>query len=163
MDTTPGSFGEWVKYRRRTLDLTQKELAHRAGCSLTALQKIEGDERRPSRQLAGRLIDFLDVPPGQRPLLLKIARGERMMETLPPTPQPVWPSQLESTPARLPTSSTLLVGREKELTEIARLFQDPHCRLLTLTGSGGVGKTRLALESARQMQDTLKNGACFVH
>ena len=84
MDTTPGSFGEWVKYRRRTLDLSQKELAHRAGCSLTALQKIEGDERRPSRQLAGRLIDFLDVPPEQRPLLLKIARGERMMETLLP-------------------------------------------------------------------------------
>ena len=162
MDTTPGSFGEWVKHRRRTLDLTQKELAHRAGCSLTALQKIEGDERRPSRQLAGRLIDFLEVPPEQRPLLLKIARGERMMEALPSTPQPVGPSQVESIPARLPVPSTALVGRETELSEIARLFQNQHCRLLTLTGSGGVGKTRLALESARQMQDTLKNGACFV-
>ena len=162
MDTTPVSFGEWVKHRRRTLDLTQKELAHRAGCSLTALQKIERDERRPSRQLAGRLIDFLEVPPEQRPLLLKIARGERMMEAFPSTPQPVWRSQLESIPARLPVPSTPLVGREKELTEIARLFQNQHCRLLTLTGSGGVGKTRLALELARQMQDTLKNGACFV-
>ena len=78
------------------LDLTQKELAQRAGCSVAALQKIESDERRPSRQLAERLVDFLEVPSDQRALLLKVARRERMTETLPPTPLPATPPQEES-------------------------------------------------------------------
>jgi predicted ATPase/transcriptional regulator with XRE-family HTH domain len=159
----PVSFGEWVKRRRKSLDLTQKELAERVGCSIAALQKIERDERRPSRQMAGRIIDFLEVSPEQHSILLKIARGERAMETLPSKPEPVpaIPSA-GSAPMRLPVPTTPLVGRETELAHITRLFQDPHCRLLTLTGSGGVGKTRLALEAARQVQDALKNGACFV-
>jgi transcriptional regulator with XRE-family HTH domain len=80
------------------LDLTQKELAQRAGCSVVALQKIERDERRPSRQLAERLADFLEVPPDQRALLLKVARGERMVEALPSVPQPAPPSLKESNP-----------------------------------------------------------------
>jgi len=84
------------------------------------------------------------------------------MDTLPSTPSPVPLPQTESSPTHLPVPTTPLVGREKELIEIARLFQDPHCRLLTLTGSGGVGKTRLALEAARQLQDRLRQGACFV-
>ena len=166
MDGIPVSFGEWVKRRRRMLDLTQKELAQRAGCSVAALQKIERDERRPSRQLAGRLIDFLEVPPEQKALLLKVARRERMAEALPSIPLAVTPSPKESDPPRsrseLPLPAALLVGRESELAEIARLFGDPHCRLLTLTGSGGVGKTRLALEAARQIQERMADGACFV-
>jgi hypothetical protein len=120
---------------QRTLDLTQ-ELAHVLDVP-PCLQKIERDERRPSRQLAGRLIDFLEVPPEQRPLLLKIARGERMMETLPSTPQPVWPSQPESIPARLPVPSTPLVGREKELTEIAGCFRSA----LSFTHADGVRRS----------------------
>ena len=61
------SFGSWVRRRRKALDLLQKELASRVGCSVTALQKIESDERRPSRQLAERLAESLDVPADQRP------------------------------------------------------------------------------------------------
>ena len=99
--------------------------------------------------------------PRNNVLSLKIARGERMMETLPSTPQPVWSSQLESIQARLPIPSTPLVGREKELTEITRLFRNPHCRLLTLTGPGGVGKTRLALELTRQMQRLVQEWRVF--
>ncbi|MFT3890064.1 MAG: helix-turn-helix domain-containing protein [Anaerolineales bacterium] len=158
----PISFGDWVKRRRKALDMTQNELANRVGCSTAALQKIERDERRPSRPMAERIIDCLDVPPDQRTLLLKIARGDRTVEALPSTPAPVTAPQAETTPTRLPIPTTPLVGRETELNEIARLFRDPHCRLLTLTGSGGIGKTRLALEAARQMQVTLTNGACFV-
>ncbi|HMB22779.1 MAG TPA: helix-turn-helix domain-containing protein [Anaerolineales bacterium] len=162
----PVSFGEWVKRRRRMLDLTQKELAQRAGCSVAALQKIERDERRPSRQLAGRLLDFLEVSPEQKVVLLKIARRERTAEALPPLHSSVTALPKESDPPRFRSELSLpaapLVGREAELAEITRLFDDPHCRLLTLTGSGGVGKTRLALEAARQIQTGMANGACFV-
>src|SRR5260370_9106573 len=45
--------------------------------------------------------------------------------------------------------STPFVGRDPELAQIARLLADPHCKLLTLVGPGGIGKTRLALETAR--------------
>src|SRR5688572_27353964 len=43
------------------------------------------------------------------------------------------------------------IGRSDELTELAALFADPACRLLTLLGPGGIGKTRLALEAAQQI------------
>src|SRR4051812_46190491 len=53
-------------------------------------------------------------------------------------------------PDRLPTSATPFIGRTEELADIAALLGDPACRLLTLLGPGGIGKTRLALEAARQ-------------
>ena len=48
----------------------------------------------------------------------------------------------------LPALLTSFVGRENELTHVADLLATPACRLLTLIGSGGVGKTRLAIEAA---------------
>ena len=74
MDTVV-SFGDWVRRRRKALDLTQQQLAHRVGCSVTALQKIERDERRPSRQLAALLAEQLQVPADQRDLFIIVARG----------------------------------------------------------------------------------------
>jgi predicted ATPase/DNA-binding SARP family transcriptional activator len=66
-------------------------------------------------------------------------------------------------PHNLPTQATPLVGREAELAEITdRLVNDPGCRLLTLVGPGGVGKTRLALQVATQALDHFADGAFFV-
>lgn len=48
----------------------------------------------------------------------------------------------------LPPQPTPFIGRERELAEIAELLLDPACRLLTLVGPGGTGKTRLAIEAA---------------
>src|SRR5260221_10898207 len=50
----------------------------------------------------------------------------------------------------LPHQPTPFIGRDKELTAIARRLQDPNCRLLTVVGPGGIGKTRLALQAAEQ-------------
>ena len=47
-----GTFGAWLRTRRKQLDLTQAELGRRAGCSGAAIRKIEAGERKPSRQLA---------------------------------------------------------------------------------------------------------------
>ncbi len=62
----------------------------------------------------------------------------------------------------LPEQPTPFIGRERELAEIADLLSDPGCRLLTLTGPGGIGKTRLALQAARQQVELFSHGACFV-
>lgn len=59
---------------------------------------------------------------------------------------------------RLPLQPTSFIGREKELTEIAALLADKDCRLLTVVGPGGIGKTRLALEVARQQEPYFKDG-----
>jgi transcriptional regulator with XRE-family HTH domain len=55
------SFGDWVRRRRKALDLTQAALAQRVGCAVITIQKIEADERRPSRQIAERLADQLAI------------------------------------------------------------------------------------------------------
>ncbi len=63
---------------------------------------------------------------------------------------------------RLPAQLTSFVGRERERIELARRLEDPACRLLTLTGPGGVGKTRLALQVAADVQDDFADGVTFV-
>jgi len=62
----------------------------------------------------------------------------------------------------LPTPLTPFVGREAELAEIEQHLQDPECRLLTLVGPGGSGKTRLALEAAAGQVERFGHGVFFV-
>lgn len=62
----------------------------------------------------------------------------------------------------LPQPASPLVGRQGELDELARMLANPECRLLTLLGPGGIGKTRLALELAHDLNDRFSYGACFV-
>lgn len=177
MDTQT-SFGVWVRQRRRALDMLQKELADSAGCSTATLQKIERDERRPSRQLAERLAVCLNVPPEEQAIFMQVARGERLVtrlgpvESLPvghaPLPIPTTPlagREIEVLPVGrtpLPTPATPLVGRELELIEIGQLLRDPQCRMLTLVGRGGIGKTRLALAAAHHEQSASVLEVAFV-
>ena len=67
---------------------------------------------------------------------------------------------------RLPAPPTPFVGREEELAEITGLLKDPQCRLLSLVGPGGIGKTRLAIEAASQLAQSipqdLSGGIYFV-
>jgi predicted ATPase/class 3 adenylate cyclase len=69
-------------------------------------------------------------------------------------------SSLDNTPNNLPTHLTSFVGRDRELAEGLRLLASS--RLLTLTGPGGTGKTRLAIQLAAEASDTFKHGVFFV-
>jgi predicted ATPase/transcriptional regulator with XRE-family HTH domain len=158
------SFGNWVKRRRKSLDLTQQGLAERVGCSLATIVKIESDERRPSRQIAELLAQCLEIPPDQREQFLKVARRDKTIESLeaiaeseaPPPAQPVHSTY------HIPHSPGSLIGREFELTEIVRLVQDPRCRLLTLTGQGGIGKTHLSIHTASLLAEGKQAPVAFV-
>ena len=159
------SFGDWIRRRRKALDLTQKELAQRVGCSPSAIIKIEADERRPSRQIAGLLAQHLEIPPEQRSLFIKVARQEKGYSSLPDVPTlskvgEAWAFKPHR--SNLPVIPTLFVGRENEVDIVSSLLLDPSCRLLTLTGPGGVGKTRLAVEVARKLEDRFKDGVFFL-
>jgi len=159
------SFGSWIKRRRKALDLSQQELADRVGCSLSAIFKIESDDRRPSQQIAVLLAEHLQIPPEQRALFLRVARREKMVESLEPLPIPLEPLEQPSpAPPNLKLSRPLtpLVGREHEVNLVVQQLYEPNCRMLTLTGLGGVGKTRLALEAASQLQEAFAGGVFFV-
>jgi predicted ATPase/DNA-binding SARP family transcriptional activator len=65
-------------------------------------------------------------------------------------------------PAVLPAPPNALLGRERQLDELRQLLLRERVRLIVLTGAGGSGKTRLALEAARQTSASFANGACFV-
>src|SRR5438128_7075965 len=69
---------------------------------------------------------------------------------------------LEAGMKNLPLPRTSFVGRASELEAIDRLLEDPGCRLLTLVGPGGAGKTRLALEAAARRVDRYPHGVHFV-
>jgi predicted ATPase/transcriptional regulator with XRE-family HTH domain len=161
------SFGLWLKQRRQALNLTQADLARCVGYSVAAIRKIEADERRPSRQGAELLADCLDIPLAERPTFLKVIRAELRVDHL-ATVSPTEPTSHGSAapPPRLtpplPAPPTPLVGREHELATIARLLQDANCRLLTLVGPGGIGKTRLALETAHHRQPAFAGDVYFV-
>lgn len=171
------SFGIWIKRRRKALDLTQHELARRVGCSPSLIFKIESDERRPSRQIVELLAQHLDIPPDQHVLFLKVARQEKAIDglgSLSPRPGAALPPGASlSTPEpdsvfiqphiHLPQPANPLIGREFELAEIMKLVEDPKCRLLTLTGAGGIGKTSLALEAASQGQAEFDHGGVFIN
>ena len=177
----PGSFGEWLKRRRKALDLTLKELAERAGCSTFALRKIESGERRPSKQLAGLLSTALEIPEQEQSTFIRVARGDLNLERLRisnPHIPPVAVSDLlalqqtqitaslkpdlQPVSHHLPLPATALLGRGAELAALERLFKDSTCRLLTLTGMGGIGKTRLAIEFASCQLAMFPGGVQYV-
>jgi predicted ATPase/DNA-binding SARP family transcriptional activator len=73
------------------------------------------------------------------------------------------PAERAATPAPdLPRPLTALVGRERELARLRELLDDPACRLVTLVGPGGIGKTRLAVEVAATREGRHRDGAVFV-
>lgn len=158
-DEQPATFGEWLRRRRLALDLTQAELAQRAGCSVAGLRKIETGERRPSKQLAALLADALTVPPDRRETFVRVARGELRPERLDPSPPT---AASPSFTAALPVWPTPFIGRAEELNALSELLLDRDCRLLTLVGPGGMGKTRLAAQVAGRAADRFAHGACFV-
>ncbi len=148
------TFGKWLHQRRRRLDLTQQELADQAGCARITLSRIEAGTLKPSKELALILLDKLGIPNEEHSQWVIFARG---LSGYPgeapdrPTKQP---------PTNLPIPLTSFIGREKERREVVFLIN--KYRLVTLTGSGGVGKTRLALQIGAELAGSFPNGVWFV-
>jgi predicted ATPase/DNA-binding SARP family transcriptional activator len=98
------------------------------------------------------LVDELGIEPGES--LRKLERAILAHDTSLDAPQAT-----STSPRRVPTPPTPLLGREAELDAVAALVRLDDTRLLTLTGIGGIGKTRLALELVRRLAPEFQHGA----
>ncbi len=155
------SFGYWVMRRRKALDLTRAGLAQQVSCSPETIKKIERDERRPSRQVAELLAEALAVPGEERELFLQAARGERPADQLSLTGQPLHLKAHRGKPSHnLPRHLTHFIGREREIVAVRQLVI--RSRLVTLTGVGGSGKTRLAMKVVEDLLDAFPDGIWLV-
>ena len=144
------SFGVWLRNQRRLLDLTRQALASQAGCAEITLRRIENGTLKPSKELALILLEKLGVPENERPQWIQFARG------LTGYPKQSVDSFPTKSLTNLPSLLTTFIGREKEQAEIIQHL-NKH-RLVTLMGSGGVGKTRLSIKVGEQVMADYSNG-----
>jgi len=146
------SFGARLKALREASGFTQEELATIAGLSVHAVSALErGHRRRPQVDTVRALASALDLKGPARDGFLAIARP-------PAAATPIH----ELGAIGLPVPLTALVGRDADLSALARWLDDPNARLITLTGPGGVGKTRLAIHVARTVADAARTYVAFV-
>lgn len=153
-------FGQWLKQRRKALDLTQRDLAQRIGCAVVTIQKIEEGERRPSKQIAELLADQLEVPAEGREEFIRAARQSGASHRQSPeSGPPIRVVRPQGIPTNLPAPLTPLIGREREFATVCTLITRADVRLVTLIGPPGVGKSRLSIAvgewaAQRRSEDT---------
>jgi predicted ATPase/DNA-binding XRE family transcriptional regulator len=148
----PGSFGAQLKALREAAGFTQEELATIAGLSVHAVSALErGQRRRPHADTVRALSSALDLTETTRDALVGSARASAQTAVV---------DELGGAP--LPVPPTVLLGRDADVQTLRRWLADRPSRLITLTGTGGSGKTRLALELARAIADEGATRVVFV-
>src|SRR5438270_5627145 len=151
---SPAPFGELLKRHRRFRGLTQEELAERSTLSVRAISDLErGLKYRPRKDTVQLLADALELRGIDRDSFQRAARQAGALQLVAAEGEVLGElrsvEQVSATPpTNLPDEPTPFVGREDEITALVALLQQPKVRLVTLTGPGGSGKTRLALEVA---------------
>jgi len=151
------AFGQALREHRYARRLTQAELAERAGLSERAISDLERGLKAPQRATVRMLVDALALSPDAADAFESAARSrvpahERLVEDL--------------AQHNLPPVLTSFVGRGSEIAELRQVLDpvasaDPPTHLVTLTGAGGCGKTRLAVELARRMLAAFPDGVWF--
>jgi predicted ATPase len=136
----PEVFGDLLLELRVGRGLSQEDLAADAKVSVRAISDLErGVTRRPHRDTIRALAAALALPGSDRATFGRLARQA-------PPARPARRSEEQR--IDVPAPATSLLGRESDLDALVRKVRDPGVRLITVTGVGGVGKTRLAIEVA---------------
>jgi predicted ATPase/transcriptional regulator with XRE-family HTH domain len=151
------SFGELLRRFRVAAGLTQEELAERAGLSRRGITDLErGARTTPRRETLDLLATALGLAGNDRATFVATAR--RRSSALAASPR----MPLDTHRHNLPVQPTSLLGRAEQLAALTALLRRTDVRLVTLTGSGGIGKTRLAVQVAAELVDDFLDGVWFV-
>jgi predicted ATPase/DNA-binding SARP family transcriptional activator len=155
-----------IPYARRWLALDPlHEPAHRQLMQLYAWSDQQAAALRQYELCCQTLAAELDLLPAPETTALYLQiRDRKIDQKTDRTDTRIQPEAHPHTPRHnLPIQTSSFIGREIELAEIQRLLlHEPDCRLLSLVGPGGIGKTRLALMGAAQMRTAFADGATFV-
>jgi len=169
-DDAAAGFGKVLRRLRRAAGLTQEELAARAGLSARGVADLErGARRTPRRDTVALLVAALDASPPDEAALLAAARRPAAPTDAAARPSADDDDQAASAPSQgdqarhnLPYQPTQLLGRSQQLAALTTLLRRADVRLVTLTGPGGIGKTRLAIQVATELVASYPDGAWFV-
>src|SRR5262245_26148438 len=147
MHGQPAAFGEQLRRYRMRAGLTQEGLAERAGLKATTISALErGARRLPYLDTRRRLAVALGLAALEQAAFIAAGLGARRVRaTSPPAALPVL--------GNLPVQRTPLIGRQRAVGALRDLLRQDQARLITLTGVGGCGKTRLALRVAHDVAD----------
>lgn len=146
-------FGALLRQFREAAGLSQEQLAERTGLSQRGISDLERGLRTAPRPETFRMLaDGLDLTDLQRTQLRTAIAATK--------PSSFHPSA--HAPPGIPTPSSPFIGRAGDLESIAGTLENEKARLITLTGPGGVGKTRIAVEAARRLANRYVHGAMFV-
>lgn len=159
------SFGELLKFLRRRAGLSQRELSIAVGYSEAQISRLERNERAPDTAiLAARFVEALNLDKEKEWTARLLQLGAESRAEREPK---IEASHAAPASHNLPIQFTSFIGREQELAELKSLLRTLHeqgaGRLLTLTGAGGSGKTRLALRVAAESVNDFPDGVWFVN
>ena len=152
------TFGALLRRYRLRAGLTHEALAERAEVSAAAIAALErGRRHHPYPHTVSRLAEALDLSSEERTAFGALASARGAHAILPP------PGIPRKAPAyNLPAPRTRLIGRERDVATLVELVPVHPGRLVTLTGVGGSGKTRLALRVADDLVEAFPDGVWLV-
>jgi predicted ATPase/transcriptional regulator with XRE-family HTH domain len=161
----PIPFGPLLRQQRIAAGLTQEALAERTGLGVRSIQHLEGGAHLPHRETIDRLIKALGLSGEERSRFERVAKPAPRQRASAAVSTGEAPSS--DTPSRtsrydLPVPLTSFVGRTRDVDEVQRLLLRAEVRLVTLTGPGGVGKTRLSLAVAERVLEAFPDGVAFI-